>query len=308
MDRLHVALVVIAIVLAGALAYTYTAANALRAENEALKAKLREAENRAAELNKKVAELGKRVEELEGERENLRSRVSALEANVSRLTALLQGKSKLADLLLAPTVVVVNNASTISARVEARPGYLKVAGVVYVIDVSGIDELPSGSEVVVVVRQANPLLGGLLVFTLNSGGGKLIIDNLYPRKAVWKVEKIGDKVRINVTIPYDDLTLSQMYIYMGVASVVGGEAHILLPDSARLVEAKTYTGPDGCTHLKGVLVYEGPTKHLMELVVEKGSSYTAPLDVKPGDRLSIDVKLGCRGGHVYLWALLPWPA
>ncbi|GEM_PF-3666888 len=307
MDRLHIALVLVAVVLAGALAYTYTAATALKAENESLKARLKEAESRAAELDKKVAELGERVKELEGERENLRALVSALEENMTRLATLLKGKSKLADLLLAPVVVRVNNASKILIDVEARPGYVKTSGVIYTIEVEALEELQPGSEVVVILRQANPLLGGLLVFAVNNDGGRLLIDNLYPKKAVWSIEKAGSKIVINVTIPYDDLTLSQMYVFTGIARVVGGEAYVLLPVEARLVNAETYKGADGCTYLKGTLVYKGVKLRFLELVVEEGSSSAQPFDVVPGGEKEVNVKLGCRGGHVYLWALLPWP-
>ncbi len=299
MDRLHIALALTAIILAAALAYALLSANQLRSENASLRAKLEEEVRREKEY-------GKQLEQLRAERESLKKRIGELEGKISELQGALEERGRLADLLLKPVVIVVNNASGLSASVEARPGYARVAGVVYVIKVRGLDKLPQGTEVAVILRQANPVLGGLLAFTVTRGGGQLLVDNLYPTPATWKVYREGGLLVINTTVPFEDLTLSQMYVYLGVASTVEG-VKVLLPEGARLLSLEV-SGTE-CTELTAVFTYSGEEGHFMALAVAKGHSAVASLQLGPGKVFHVKERMGCEGApQPLLFAVLPWPA
>ncbi len=284
MDRLHMALIIAVMILTAALGYTYVTSQALREENTRLRTQLGEA-------RKALEELKKRVALLENEKRGLEE--------AGRLRA------RIADILMRPVIVVLNNASKLSASVDTVLGKPGVGGVVYLIRIRGVGALPRGTQVAVILRQANPLLGGTVAFLVDSKGGSLLVDSLYPRKALWSVNASGGEVIVNVTIPYEDLTLSRMYVYIGVAKGVKG-VYVVLPEGTRLAAARVMED-GGCLYLRGRLLYGSSLRGVLELVVSPLGARSTIKVLEKGDVVPLDVRLSCGSAGPYLWALVPLP-
>jgi len=291
MDRLHLSLIIVAVVLAAALSYTYLSYQALREENTRLRTQLGEAR--------------KELEAVRSENEALRKRISQLENEKKELEEADRLRARLADALMKPVVVVVNNASKLSASVDAAIGKPGVGGVVYLVKISGLDLLPQGTRVVVILRQANPLLGGTVTFLVDSKGGSLLVDGLYPRKALWSISVSGGDVIVNATIPYEDLTLSRMYVYIGVARRIGS-VYVVLPEGTSLTSARV-AEDNGCTYLRGRLLYGSSLRGVLELTVTPLGARSTVRVLEKGESVPLNVKLSCGAAGPYLWAMLPLP-